>query len=454
MAYKTLNPTTGKTEKTFKDHSSKEAEERLGKASLMFEQWRRMAFSVRGKHLESVARVLEESKGEFADLITTEMGKPIMQSVGEIEKCAWVARHYAEFGARMLQDEHVDTDAEESFVTYEPLGVILGVMPWNFPFWQVFRFVAPTIMAGNVVVIKHASNVPQCALAIEEVFKAAGVPEGVFQTLLVSSSRLDRLIENDRVAAVTLTGSEKAGIEVARLAGKVVKKAVLELGGSDPFIVLREANLKRAAEMAVEARIINTGQSCIAAKRFIVEKTVAPTFLKLFKEQLKNVTVGDPKNPENMIGPLAKEEILKRLDEQVRSSVKRGAKVEVGGGRMSRRGLFYKPTLLTNVKPDMAVFSEEVFGPVAAFVIAEDDQDAIRLANSSKYGLGAAVWTESKEQAIRIARALDVGTVIINGVVHSDPRLPFGGVKRSGYGRELGVVGIREFVNIKAISAR
>jgi succinate-semialdehyde dehydrogenase/glutarate-semialdehyde dehydrogenase len=306
-------------------------------------------------------------------------------------------------------------------------------------------------MAGNVVVIKHASNVPQCALAIEDVFRAAGVPDGVFQTLLVSSSRLDRLISNDKVAAVTLTGSEKAGIEVAGLAGRVVKKVVLELGGSDPFIVLREANLRRAAEMAVQARIINTGQSCIAAKRFIVEKAVAQTFLKLFKDELKHVTVGDPKNPENMIGPLAKEEILRHLSEQVRVSVKRGAKVEVGGGRISRRGLFYKPTLLTHVKPDMPVFNEEVFGPVAAFIIAEDEQDAVRLANLSKYGLGAAVWTESRDQAIRVAHALECGTVIINGMVRSDPRMPFGGVKRSGYGRELGVFGIREFVNIKSI---
>jgi len=451
MAYKTVNPATGKTEKIFKDHSSRDVDERLDKAAACFSQWRRMAFAVRSRHVDAVANVLESRKQEYAALITTEMGKPIKQSISEIEKCVWVCRYYADSAARMLQDERVSTDAAESFITYEPLGIILGVMPWNFPFWQVFRFVAPTIMAGNVVVIKHASNVPQCGLAIEEAFREAGTPEGLFQTLLVSASRLDRLISNERIAAVTLTGSEKAGIAVASLAGKVIKKTVLELGGSDPFIVLREANLKQAATMAVQARIINTGQSCIAAKRFIVEKAVSPTFLKLFKEELKNVTVGDPKNPENMIGPLAKEEILKRLGEQVRLSVKKGAKAEVGGGRMSRKGLFYKPTLLTHVTPDMPVFSEEVFGPVAAFVVAEDEADAIRLANLSKFGLGAAVWTENREQALRVARLLDTGTVIINGVVRSDPRLPFGGVKRSGYGRELGVIGIREFVNVKAV---
>jgi succinate-semialdehyde dehydrogenase/glutarate-semialdehyde dehydrogenase len=384
-------------------------------------------------------------------LMTVEMGKTIGAAIAEAEKCALGCRYYAANAERYLADETVHLDGRRSFVRYQPIGVVLAIMPWNFPFWQVFRFAAPALMAGNVGLLKHASNVPQCALAIEDLLRRAGFEDGELQTLLIGAERVERIIADQRVRAVTLTGSERAGTAVASTAGRHLKKTVLELGGSDPFVVMPSADLERAVETAVTARTINNGQSCIAAKRFIVADAIYDEFLQRFVERMANLRVGDPLDEKTQVGPLATDGILRDLAEQVRATVDRGALLLTGGTRLDRDGFFYAPTVLADIPEDSPAYREELFGPVAAVFRARDVEHAIRIANDSPFGLGSAAWTRDDEERRRLIDELDTGLVFINGMVASDPRLPFGGVKRSGYGRELAEVGIREFVNIKTV---
>jgi len=403
-----------------------------------------------------VAEILEKEKNDFARLMTTEMGKPIKAAVQEAEKCAWVCRYYAENAEKHLADQIVETNATKSYVHFQPLGVVLAVMPWNFPFWQVFRFAAPALMAGNVGLLKHASNVPQCALAIADIFSRAGFPDDSFQTLLIGSDAVQSVLEDSRIAAATLTGSEPAGRSVASIAGKQIKKTVLELGGSDPFIVMPSADLKEAVGAAVKARTINNGQSCIAAKRFIVHGQIYEEFEKRFVEAMKALRVGDPMNESTDIGPLATMQILKDLEEQVQVSVAAGAKILTGGQRAKfgdelAGGNFYEPTVLADIPKESPAFSDEIFGPVASLFRVKDIDEAIDLANVTPFGLGSAAWTNDESERDRFVEEIEAGCVFINGMVASDPRLPFGGVKHSGYGRELGEFGIREFVNIKTV---
>lgn len=454
MAIQTQNPATGVVVKTFKSDSKAKVSKVLDLAVSAQKSWRKLSFQKRASYLRRVARELQKNKHEYAALITLEMGKPIKNSVSEIEKCALNCNYYAEHAHAMLKDEHITAEFKKSYVAFDPLGVVFAIMPWNFPFWQVFRFAAPALMAGNTAVLKHASNVPQCTLAIEKVFTRAGLPRGVFQSLLIPSSMVEEIVEDNRIAAVTLTGSEEAGREVAEEAGESLKPIVLELGGSDPFIVLKDANLKEAAKMATHSRIMNSGQSCVAAKRFIIEKPVLAKFTELFVKELTSLNIGDPLDPATEIGPLARKDLAETLDRQVKQSVKKGAKILTGGHALTGNGYYYEPTALANVKPGMPAYHEELFGPVAAIISANNAADAIRIANDTKFGLGANLWTKDLKKAEKMAREIESGFVAINGVTRSDPRFPFGGVKASGFGRELGIYGIREFVNIKTIIAK
>ena len=446
-----IDPTTGEVIASYDEHGSAEIERRLVAAGEAYAYWRRTSFATRAEAVSGAAQVLRERRDELAALMTREMGKPIAGSEAEVDKCAWVCDYYAENGERFLRTETVETDAAESFVRYDPIGAVLGVMPWNFPFWQVFRFAAPALMAGNVGLLKHASNVPGCALAIEEIFQQAGVPKGIFSTLLVPSRIVPRLIADPRVAAVTLTGSEQAGETVACEAGRQLKKTVLELGGSDPFIVLADADLELAAAAATTARTINSGQSCIAAKRFIVEEPLGDDFAAAMARRMSALVVGDPADRRTELGPLARQDLVDELDDQVRRTGAKGADLLTGGAPLDRTGFFYAPTVLDGVEPGMAAFEEETFGPVVAVVRARDRAHAVELANLSSYGLGASVWTGDPAVGRELAAEIDAGSVFVNEIVKSDPRLPFGGVKRSGYGRELARFGIREFVNVKTV---
>jgi succinate-semialdehyde dehydrogenase/glutarate-semialdehyde dehydrogenase len=451
MALQSINPTTEDVLGTFEEFSDAQIDDALQQAHAAQQQWRETSFGERAARLQAAARILRGQKGRWATLATSEMGKPLVEAEAEIDKCAWNCDFYAQHAASFLADQPIETEASDSFVAFEPLGVVLAIMPWNFPFWQVFRFAAPALMAGNGAVLKHASNVPGCALAIEEIFSSAGLPKGLFRTVLIPGSRVDNLIADPRIQAVTLTGSSDVGERVASAAGRQLKKQVLELGGSDPFIVLADADLERAVATAVRARNQNNGQSCIAAKRFIVEEPVADRFTHKFAEAVKALRVGDPMQRETNVGPLARQDLREALMGQVERSVSGGAHTVVGGTPLNSKGYFYAPTVLDGVRDDMPAFREETFGPVAAVVRARDAQDAVRLANDTVYGLGAALWTQDVERGKQLARRIQAGNVFINGMVASDPRLPFGGVKRSGYGRELGVFGIREFVNIQTI---
>jgi succinate-semialdehyde dehydrogenase/glutarate-semialdehyde dehydrogenase len=452
MAIATINPATGETLRTFTPLTNEELESKLALAASAFEQYRQTSMAQRSDWLKQAADILEQGQLKYAQIMTIEMGKPIKSAIAEVKKCAWVCRYYADNASQFLADVPASTDASKSFVRYQPLGIILAVMPWNFPFWQVFRFAAPALMAGNVGILKHASNVPQCALAIAEIFIKAGFPEGVFQTLLVGADKVEAIIKDNRVKAATLTGSEPAGISLAVAAGKEIKKTVLELGGSDPFIVLESANLEEAVTTAVTARMLNNGQSCIAAKRFIVADSIADRFEEELVAQYQTLKIGDPMQEDTDIGPLATPSILRELDEQVQETVKQGGKVLIGGKPLGDRlGNFYPPTILTDIPPNSPGAIEEFFGPVALLFRVKDIDEAIALANNTSFGLGASAWTNKESEKERLINELEAGSVFINGLVKSDPRLPFGGIKRSGYGRELGSEGIREFVNIKTV---
>jgi succinate-semialdehyde dehydrogenase/glutarate-semialdehyde dehydrogenase len=446
-----INPATGETLRTFDALSDAQVDAALARADAAWRTYRHTPLADRARWLSEAADILEGEKDRLGRIMTLEMGKPIGAARAEAAKCASACRYYAEHGARLLADEPLDAGLGTSYLKFQSIGPVLAVMPWNFPFWQVFRFAAPALMAGNVGLLKHASNVPQCALEIESVIRRAGFPGDVFQTLLIGSAQVARAIDDPRVKAASLTGSEPAGAQVAAQAGRQLKKTVLELGGSDPFVVMPSADLERAVGTAVEARILNNGQSCIAAKRFLVDARVAGEFERRFVDAMRALRVGDPMDESTQLGPLATPEILQGLDEQVRRSESVGARLLTGGYRIDRPGNFYAPTVLADAPRDSPAYREELFGPVAVLFRTEGIDDAIRLANDTDFGLGASVWTKDADEQSRLVDEIEAGMVFVNGMVASDPRLPFGGVKRSGYGRELSSYGIREFVNVKTV---
>jgi succinate-semialdehyde dehydrogenase / glutarate-semialdehyde dehydrogenase len=451
MAIVSVNPANSKVLEKFEPLSDREVDQKIGRAASTFPSFRKLSFAQRAKWMLKAAEILENEKESLGRLMTMEMGKPVRSAIEEAVKCAWGCRYYAENAERFLADEAVETTATRSYIRYQPLGPILAVMPWNFPFWQVMRFAAPALMAGNVGLLKHASNVPQCALKIEEILLRAGFPEGAFQTLLIGSKQVDRVLDDPRIVAATLTGSEQAGVQVGTGAAKRIKKVVLELGGSDPFIVMPSADLKEAAMTAVKARIVNNGQSCIAAKRFIVAEPILEKFQEKFVKQMQALKVGDPLDESTELGPMATAEGLTSLDRDVKQTVAAGARVLTGGKPLSGPGNYYAPTVLTDIPTNSPAYCEELFGPVACLFHAKDIDDAIRIANDSKFGLGASAWTNNSSERERFINELEAGMVFINRMVASDPRLPFGGVKKSGHGRELGPFGIREFTNIKTV---
>lgn len=454
MAIATISPTTGETLKTYEPLTGEALEEKIARAAAAFEQYRLTTVEQRAGWLRAAADVLDADVDSVAELMTTEMGKTLAAAKAEAGKCAKALRYYAEHGPAFLEPERKDADAvgaQEAYVAYQPLGVVLAIMPWNFPLWQAMRFAAPALMAGNVGLLKHASNVPQTALYLEELFRKAGFPADVFQTLLIGSGTIERVLRDDRVAAATLTGSAPAGQSVASIAGDALKPTVLELGGSDPFIVMPSADLAAAADVAVTARCQNNGQSCIAAKRFFVHESVAEEFTRLFAERIAALTVGDPMVEGTDVGPLATESGREDVERYVQDAVDKGATVVVGGSRPDRPGWFYQPTLLTGVTPEMAMHSEEVFGPVAALYTVSGLDEAIAIANSHPYGLGSNLWSEDEEERARFVRDIASGMAFINGMTTSYPELPFGGVKQSGYGRELTELGMRAFMNAKTV---
>ena len=451
MAIATINPATGEVIQTFQPLTDAEIENKLQLAVSVFKSERKTPFAVRAKRMLKAAEILERDKEKFGHLMTLEMGKTYKSAVAEAAKCTTACRYYAENTERFLADEVVETGAKKSFVRYLPIGPILAVMPWNFPFWQVIRFAAPALMAGNVGLLKHASNVPQCALALESIFLEAGFPEGAFQSLLIGSGQVDALLNDPRVVAATLTGSEQAGIQVGMGAAKRIKKVVLELGGSDPFIVMPSADLDAAVATAVQARVQNNGQSCIAAKRFIVAEPIAGEFERKFVARMQSLKIGDPFDEKTELGPLATPDGVKDLDRDVQKSVQAGAKVLTGGHPLKQPGNYYAPTVLTDVPKNSPAYAEELFGPVASVFRVKDLDEAIRLANDVRFGLGASAWTNDDKERERFINELEAGMVFINKMVASDPRIPFGGVKASGHGRELGMVGMREFVNAKTV---
>lgn len=447
-----INPANEELIQQYSEMKDEEIYDILNKGSISFHDWKLTGFDERAKVMSRGARILREKKAELATLMTIEMGKPIAQSKAEIEKCAWVCDYYAENAEIFLSNEEVKTDFSKSYVSFQPLGVILAIMPWNFPFWQVFRFAAPTLMAGNAGVLKHASNVMGCALAIEKIFTEAGFPKNIFRTLVISSKKVESVIRNKNVQAVTLTGSTPAGRSVASVAGNALKKSVLELGGSDPYVVLEDANLEMTAEICVNARLINGGQSCIAAKRFIIVEEIYKKFEELFVHKMKSKKMGDPFDESNHLGPQARVDLRDELHDQVKNSIDKGAKLLVGGEIPQMKGAYYPPTVLSNVSAGMPAYDDEIFGPVASLIKVKDEKEAIKVSNATSFGLGAAVFTQDNTRGERIAaKDLVAGSCFVNDSVRSDPRLPFGGVKESGYGRELGLFGIREFVNIKTV---
>jgi succinate-semialdehyde dehydrogenase/glutarate-semialdehyde dehydrogenase len=452
MSIASINPATGEVLQTFEPLSDAQIEEKLQRAVAAFSKHRVLPFKDRAAKMRNAADILEKEKDSLGRMMTAEMGKPLQSAIDEAVKCAWACRYYAENAEQFLADEIVETTASKSYIRYQPIGAILAVMPWNYPFWQVVRFVAPALMAGNVGLLKHASNVPQSAMKLEELFLAAGFAEGVFQTLLIGSNKVDKILSDPRIVAATLTGSEGAGIQVGISAARNIKKVVLELGGSDPFIVMPSANIDEAVSTAVKARIGNNGQSCIAAKRFIVADKIADEFEKKFISRMEALKVGDPFDPATELGPLATPDGVKDLDRDVQKSVQAGARVLTGGKPLDRAGSYYAPTILTDIPKDSPAYHEELFGPVACLFRVKNIDEAIRLANDTRFGLGASAWTNDEAERERFINDLEAGMVFINRMVASDPRLPFGGVKQSGHGRELGPYGIREFTNTKTVS--
>jgi len=448
---KSINPANNHLIREYKEHSEDEVRQIIESVHLAWISWKETSFKYRAEHFHKAAVVLRENKDTYARLMTAEMGKILRESASEIEKCAVACDYFADHAAVLLRDQEIASDANRSLVVFQPLGVILAVMPWNFPFWQVFRFAAPSLMAGNAAVMKHASNVPGCALAIEEIFIKAGFPENLFRTLMIPSTMVEPVIANPQVKAATLTGSEYAGSQVASAAGRHIKKTVLELGGSDPFIVLEDAPMEKAINTAVTARMINQGQSCIAAKRFIVMESVAEEFTRLLKATVELLKVGDPLDPETQVGPLARPDLEDDIERQVNRSVETGARLITGGKRPARPGCYYLPTILTDVRKGMPAYHEETFGPVFSIITVKSEEEAIAVANDSVFGLGGSVWTTDLKRGEAVARRIETGAVFVNGLTKSDPRLPFGGIRKSGYGRELSEYGIKEFVNIKTI---
>jgi succinate-semialdehyde dehydrogenase / glutarate-semialdehyde dehydrogenase len=451
MAIASINPTTGQVLKTFEELTGAQIEAKLSLAAQAFSKHRKLPFADRARMMMKAAEIIEAEKESCGRMMTLEMGKPIRAAVDEVAKCAWVCRYYAENAERFLADENVETTATKSFIRYQPLGAILAVMPWNFPFWQVLRFAAPALMAGNVGLLKHASNVPQSALSIESIFRRAGFAEGVFQTLLIGSRKVEGILNDPRIVAATLTGSEEAGIQVGAAAARKIKKVVLELGGSDPFIVMSSANVDEAVAAAVKARVQNNGQSCIAAKRFIVAESIADEFERKFVSGMEALRIGDPLDESTELGPLSTPDGVTSLDADVQKTIRAGARVLTGGKRLARPGNYYAPTVLTDIPKDSPAYGEELFGPVASLFRAKDLKDAIRIANDTRFGLGASAWNNDAQEREVLINEIEAGMVFINRMVASDPRLPFGGVKSSGYGRELGVHGIREFTDIKTV---
>ena len=452
MAIESINPLNGELIRTYQEYSDSQVNNKINQTYKAWQSWKMTPFIQRTGYMNMAADVLRKRKNELARLMAVEMGKPLKAGIAEVEKCADVCEYFAINAARFLEDETAKTDASKSFVTFQPLGIVLAIMPWNFPFWQLFRFLAPALMAGNCGLLKHASNVPGCALAIESIIKEAGFPPHVFQTLLVGSDAIDGILENEKIMAVTLTGSTAAGKKVAEKAGSLLKKTVLELGGSDPYIILEDADVELAAETCVNSRLINSGQSCIAAKRFIVVKKAEKQFVELFTKKMAFKKMGDPLNEQTDIGPQARKDLRDDLHKQVVKSISQGARCILGGEIPQGENAFYPPTILTNVKKGMVAYLEELFGPVASIITARDEKQAIEIANDTNFGLGAAIFSKDFKRAETIAAAqLEAGSCFVNAMVKSDPRLPFGGIKNSGYGRELGLYGIKEFVNIKTV---
>ena len=448
---KSINPYNNKLITEYPDHSLNEVKNILQKVDDEWQRWKNTSFSERSYLMKNVVKILRYENEYYAKLITSEMGKIIKESKAEIEKCAWLCEYYADNAEKMLQDELIPTDAHKSFVTFEPIGTVFAIMPWNFPFWQVLRFCIPTLMAGNTAVLKHSSNVPGCALAIEDIFVKAGFPANVFRSLMISAEFVESVIASNDIKAVTITGGLKAGSKVASQAGKYLKKSVLELGGSDPYIVLNDAEINKSCYTGISSRMLNAGQVCISAKRFIVEEGIADDFTEQQKSILENMIVGDPMNENTQMGPLAQKNLLDTINKQIQQSIKMGAELITGGKRINSDGFFFQPTLLTNVKKGMPVVDEETFGPVSVIIRVKNTEEAIKIANDTMYGLGASIWTKDIKKGEEIARKIEAGAVFVNGMTKSDPRLPFGGIKKSGYGRELSSYGIKEFLNIKTI---
>lgn len=449
---KTINPATGKTLRTYKEMEMKEIDSIIQKANMAQQRWKQKSFEERADYLRKIAGILKERKNELAELMAREMGKPLAQGVGEAEKCAWVCEYYADNAEAFLENDVIATDASKSYVTFNPLGLVLAIMPWNFPFWQLFRFAAPALMAGNGAILKHSENTTGCALEIEKIIHEAGIPGGLFRTIVRDKSGMKEVIQHDGIAAVTLTGSTRAGKAVAAQAGETLKKTVLELGGSDPYVILEDADVKKAAETCATSRLINSGQSCIASKRFIVTEKVYDEFVEEFTKIMKSKKVGDPFEEDTDVGPQAREDLRNGLHDQVQKSVKNGAQLTLGGQKPEGKGAYYPVTILEKVAPGMPAYEEELFGPVAAIIKVKDEEQAIKVANDTSFGLGAAVFSEDLQKAEDIAaNKLEAGCCFVNEFVKSDPRLPFGGIKKSGYGRELSLYGIREFVNAKTV---
>jgi succinate-semialdehyde dehydrogenase/glutarate-semialdehyde dehydrogenase len=452
MSYQSVNPYTKKISGTFPTLADNELRYKLNKAELAFDEWSGTSFKLRAELLENIASLLKKEKNFHAEIITTEMGKPILQSIAEVEKCEWLCRHYTENGGKFLEPLRLKSTARSSEVWFEPTGIIFAIMPWNFPYWQVFRFIVPNLLAGNTGLLKHASNVPRCGIAIEDLLKRSGAPDGVFMNLFIDYNQSQTIISHPAVQGVTLTGSNLAGYRIAELAGKFGKKSVLELGGSDPYIVFQSADLLKSSETAIMARFQNNGQSCISAKRLFIQDKIFNNFLELFKEAVSGIRTGDPMDPETLVGPIAREDLIIELEEQLELILKSGGRIIAGGKRLSTESQILEPTIVIDLPKDSRILDQEIFGPIIPVFSFNSEEEAIQLANDTPYGLGASVWTGDEEQARRVASRLHTGMVSINNMVKSEPALPFGGVKASGYGRELSEFGIREFVNIKVVS--